>query len=210
MSTPICQNCEQPFTIEDVDAAKMKHPSVFCSPECEEEYAAGIADGSVVPAEGLEDLTPTWNNDAIQFPRLLAEIIGVGLTEDQWDNLLKSMDLESADLSNLFDRAQAKWDAIKANTDATGYRGLRTGDQFIQELAVTKALKVLVTTSHILRYLTFYDPKALEQAYKALGLEPSTAWADLIGAIKQAATIPNEEARAREIARLLEKLLEGK
>lgn len=36
-----------------------------------------------------------WADNSIQFPRLLAEIIGVGLSESQWDALLDSMDLES-------------------------------------------------------------------------------------------------------------------
>lgn len=57
-----------------------------------------------------------WENNAIQFPRLLAEIIGNGLSETQWDDLLASMDLESDQLNNLFDRAQAEWERIKAES----------------------------------------------------------------------------------------------
>ena len=54
-----------------------------------------------------------WERDDIQFPRLLSEIMAVGLTESQWDGLLAEMDLESDDLSELFDRAQAKWEKQK-------------------------------------------------------------------------------------------------
>lgn len=60
---------------------------------------------------GMPQTNPPWENDSIQFPRLISEIISVGLTESQWDDLLLSMDLESSDLSELFDRAQAAWDA---------------------------------------------------------------------------------------------------
>lgn len=57
-----------------------------------------------------------WYNNSIQFPRLIDEIQAVGLTEDQWDALLESMDLESDELAELFERAQSIWDSIKAAT----------------------------------------------------------------------------------------------
>lgn len=57
-----------------------------------------------------------WQDNSIQFPRLLAEIIAVGLSEEQWDGLLDAMDLESDDLSELFDRAQEEWERIKEQT----------------------------------------------------------------------------------------------
>jgi hypothetical protein len=55
-----------------------------------------------------------WKNSSIQFPRLLAEIMAVGLTEAQWDGLLESMDLESDRLSELFERAQKLFEVQKA------------------------------------------------------------------------------------------------
>jgi len=54
-----------------------------------------------------------WENNAIQFPRLLSEIIAVGIDEQQWDDILESMDLESDELNELFDRAQTEWERIK-------------------------------------------------------------------------------------------------
>ncbi len=58
----------------------------------------------------------TWHDNSIQFPRLLAEIAAtVELTEDQWDDLLASMDLETDDLRELFDRAQEAWEGIVAD-----------------------------------------------------------------------------------------------
>lgn len=58
-------------------------------------------------------LNVAWLDNSIQFPRLLAEIIGVGLTEQQWDDICATMDLDSNNLSELFDRAQAEWEKIK-------------------------------------------------------------------------------------------------
>lgn len=62
-----------------------------------------------------------WSKNSIQFPRLLSEIIAVGLTEEQWDGLLASMDLTSGELSELFDRAQNRWKQIVE--DLTEERG---------------------------------------------------------------------------------------
>jgi len=55
-----------------------------------------------------------WQYNHIQFPRLLSEIIASGcLTEEVCDTLLESMDLESDELSELFNRAQEEWKGIK-------------------------------------------------------------------------------------------------
>lgn len=55
-----------------------------------------------------------WKCNSVQFPRLLSEIMASGcLTEEAWDTLLKEMDLESDELSELFDRAQTEWEAVK-------------------------------------------------------------------------------------------------
>jgi hypothetical protein len=57
----------------------------------------------------------TWNDNTIQFPRLIDECQAV-LTADQYEQLCVSMDLEMADLMELFDRAQQEWDRTKAAT----------------------------------------------------------------------------------------------
>jgi hypothetical protein len=55
-----------------------------------------------------------WQYNHVQFPRLLSEIMASGcLTEEVWDTLLESMDLESDELSELFERAQKEWETIK-------------------------------------------------------------------------------------------------
>lgn len=52
-----------------------------------------------------------WNNNAVQFPRLLAEIMA---TQDlDMKSLAESMDLSESDVVELFDRVDAAWEAIK-------------------------------------------------------------------------------------------------
>jgi hypothetical protein len=55
-----------------------------------------------------------WENNEIQFPRLLAEIFGI-LTNEQIDFLCESMDLTADDIDELFHRANLEWEKIKAN-----------------------------------------------------------------------------------------------
>jgi hypothetical protein len=54
-----------------------------------------------------------WENDEIQFARLLAEIAAIGLTENQMMDLEDSMDLPPAKIRELFDRAEARFEAAK-------------------------------------------------------------------------------------------------
>jgi len=57
-----------------------------------------------------------WEDDSIQFPRLIAEIeANGGFTVDLLADLSKSMDLDVGNIYKLVDRAQAKWDQIKEN-----------------------------------------------------------------------------------------------
>lgn len=56
-----------------------------------------------------------WRDDAIQFPRLLAEIEAIGLTRHMKKALCDAMDLEWSDIAELLDRAQAQWDGRKAD-----------------------------------------------------------------------------------------------
>ncbi len=58
--------------------------------------------------------TELWQNDYIQFTRLLAQILAVGLSEETLDELCDSMDLERSEVYELLVRAQVKWDAIKS------------------------------------------------------------------------------------------------
>ena len=57
----------------------------------------------------------SWEDDSVQFPRLLAEIMA---TQDNLDleALCESMDLEPDDIWEIFNRAQNAWEKTKEST----------------------------------------------------------------------------------------------
>lgn len=57
-----------------------------------------------------------WANDAIQFPRLLAELRSFGLTTPQYTFLRESMDLSMARVDEVLERAETEWQKIKERT----------------------------------------------------------------------------------------------
>lgn len=54
-----------------------------------------------------------WQEDALQFPRLLAEIRAAGLTNGQVAALCQSMDLQPHNICDLLRRAEIAWEDIK-------------------------------------------------------------------------------------------------
>lgn len=62
-----------------------------------------------------ESTCPTllWQKNDIQFPRLLAEIHALGLTDTQKFLLAKSMDLEPEQIDELLNRAEAEFERLK-------------------------------------------------------------------------------------------------
>ena len=62
--------------------------------------------------------TSAWAADSLQFPRLLAEIQAVGLTEKQIKAIALSMDLTREHVMQLFSRGEAKFEVIKKVMDA--------------------------------------------------------------------------------------------
>lgn len=56
--------------------------------------------------------SPLWNDSYIQFTRLLAEIVATQPNLDM-QALADSIDLEIADVDELFDRAQSEFEDIK-------------------------------------------------------------------------------------------------
>jgi hypothetical protein len=78
------------------------------------EYGCGDPDCSQCyePANSDEN----WANDDIQFARLLTEIADLCLGPGDYVELATSMDLTVPEVHQLFERAQVKWDAIKART----------------------------------------------------------------------------------------------
>jgi len=60
---------------------------------------------------------PLWDNDLIQFARLLTEL---AMTQDlNLDALEVSMNLEHQDIDELFDRAQSIWQKTITNKGET-------------------------------------------------------------------------------------------
>lgn len=60
----------------------------------------------------VESENQVWNDNRIQFPRLIAEIMA---TQDlDLECLAESMDLTVDDVNELFDRASEEWESIKA------------------------------------------------------------------------------------------------
>jgi hypothetical protein len=50
-----------------------------------------------------------WEQDRIQFPRLLAELRTIGLQGRQYFKLKETMDLEIAEIDELLERAERAW-----------------------------------------------------------------------------------------------------
>jgi len=58
-----------------------------------------------------------WDNDCLQFPRLIAELNQAGaFNKKVMRALCESMELQPGDIDELINRAEKKWDNIKALT----------------------------------------------------------------------------------------------
>jgi len=58
-----------------------------------------------------------WEQDAVQFPRLLAEIMAtVEINDSAWRELCESMDLSGDEILQIFDRAQREWERLLGNS----------------------------------------------------------------------------------------------
>lgn len=64
-----------------------------------------------------KDPNKNWENDDIQFPRLIAELEATGAFENDalCEAVCEEMSITMDELSNLIDRAQTKWDNIKGS-----------------------------------------------------------------------------------------------
>lgn len=95
---------------------------VTVAPSKEGKHPSGLWDVSITGENGVFDITcddktppDKWEDNSIQFPRLLAEIWGTGLTTRQVTFLCETMDLTLGQLDELFERADAVWQADKDN-----------------------------------------------------------------------------------------------
>lgn len=78
---------------------------------------------------------PKWDNNDIQFPRLIAELQMAGaFTPEVMESLKDSMDLEESDIDELMTRADVLWDQIKdGTTDKKTYLCIEHGEEFLIE-----------------------------------------------------------------------------
>jgi len=58
-----------------------------------------------------------WNDNSIQFPRLIAEVrANVEISDKEWQDMCDSMDITPVELEQLFNRANDEWEMIKEDT----------------------------------------------------------------------------------------------
>ncbi len=58
-------------------------------------------------------LQDAWNDNSVQFPRLLTEIFMAGVTPEQLRDMEQSMDLSKGEILELFQRAEKEFLKIK-------------------------------------------------------------------------------------------------
>ena len=61
----------------------------------------------------MVDDVQKWDNNYLQFARLLDEIRCLGLSTEQYDTLMEAMDLGYEDIDELFERAALEWHRAK-------------------------------------------------------------------------------------------------
>lgn len=96
---------------------------VYCA-NCDEAYYTPTQAGAV--DELFKD---PWQNDLIQFARLLCELDQCCGDTIPWADLCEGMDLTNEQLLELQERARVIWDRVVAHTTAQGLtiRAMRTG-----------------------------------------------------------------------------------
>lgn len=59
-------------------------------------------------------MSDLWQDNSIQFPRLIAELVACGaFTPEVMRDLTESMDLDAVEIYELIDRAQGQWESVK-------------------------------------------------------------------------------------------------
>lgn len=61
----------------------------------------------------MKNYNKHWQDDNLQFARLLSEIYACGLNEYQYVDLCESMSLTKEEINNIFDRAESAFNIIK-------------------------------------------------------------------------------------------------
>lgn len=68
-----------------------------------------------MPIKVSKDPLKNWENNAIQFPRLIAELEAQGVFDlpGVRKNLSEEMDILDEEINAIIDRAQVEWEGIK-------------------------------------------------------------------------------------------------
>jgi hypothetical protein len=74
------------------------------------------------PHEVEEPSADLWNNDEVQFARLIAEMEAYGVFENMhnWHGLFESMDLDADRIAEIIDRAQVSFERTCAKLTGIG------------------------------------------------------------------------------------------
>ena len=61
----------------------------------------------------VSDPDTNWNNDHLQFARIISELVGAGLSEGTIHDLSVSMDLSHDEVWCIINRACDAWDTVR-------------------------------------------------------------------------------------------------
>jgi methyl coenzyme M reductase subunit C len=92
--------------------------------DCKIEYDQEFREGTLWPpticgACGSDrivvgDENDRWQNNEVQFARLLSELVAAGIPQETIDGAAESMDLEPSEVQELFARAERVWESAVA------------------------------------------------------------------------------------------------
>jgi hypothetical protein len=61
----------------------------------------------------MQNIKDNWNNESIQFARLLSEISAAGIDWEMMNQLCQSMNATQGEIEDILNRADARWELIK-------------------------------------------------------------------------------------------------
>jgi hypothetical protein len=61
----------------------------------------------------MQEIKENWNNESVQFARLLSEISAAGIDWEMMNSLCQSMNTTQAEIEGILYRAEEKWELIK-------------------------------------------------------------------------------------------------
>ena len=107
-----CPECGNVVTFTQVSADKQndligraQYACTHCNAKC-----VVIAGTDMVC---MDSDTPEWENNLLQFARVLSEMMAEGIGENLWDGLQQQTGMTSDQLSDIFERAQFVWEEAK-------------------------------------------------------------------------------------------------